>query len=36
MDIRSSNGGDKARSHGVGGEGGDGGGTDGACDDPKR
>ena len=31
MDIKSSSGGDSPRSHGVAGEGGDGGGIDGAC-----
>lgn len=36
IDIRSSGGGERARSHGVAGEGGDGGGTFGACEGPRR
>jgi hypothetical protein len=36
MDIKSSNGGDNSRSHGVAGEGGDGGGIDGACEECRR
>jgi hypothetical protein len=36
IDMTSSKGGDISRSHGVAGEGGDGGGTEGACDEFMR